>query len=148
MQPIKIDANREIKNYANFYGSAQAPTNFSRKAMDFSDAFIDFVQFISVRPHASSLSFSPNQGRGHARTETSPHKQSHPFRDSPFSLIPPLAHAERVSPSPRPSAFPLVRSSKPWRELHSRVYHCPDNNDLPTRKLLRVGFWESRRVRL
>lgn len=33
------------------------------------------------------------------------------------------------------------------RELHSQVYHCPDNNDLPTLKLLRVVFrargWES-----
>lgn len=31
-----------------------------------------------------------------------------------------------------PSAFPSLVPSSSRRELHSRVYHCPDNNDLPT----------------
>lgn len=50
-----------------------------------------------------------------AEDETDPRKQSHPFGDryprSGGGYTPPLAFARR--------------------ELHSRVYHCPDNNDLP-----------------
>lgn len=50
-----------------------------------------------------------------AEDETDPRKQSHSFGDryprSSGGYTPPLAFARR--------------------ELHSRVYHCPDNNDLP-----------------
>lgn len=46
-----------------------------------------------------------------AEDETDPRKQSHPFGDR----------------------YPVVGTRLPYsrRELHSRVYHCPDNNDLP-----------------
>lgn len=39
------------------------------------------------------------------------------------------------SPPPFSFAFPLP----PAGALHSRVYHCPDNNDLPTGEALREG---------
>lgn len=46
-----------------------------------------------------------------AEDEADPRKQSHPFGDR----------------------YPVVGTRLPYsrRELHSRVYHCPDNNDLP-----------------
>jgi len=71
------------------------------------------------------------------RRKTSPHKQSHPFRNSSLVSLHTLPLEKNLFPSS--FAFPLAHSSKPARELHSRVYHCPDNNDLPTRELLRVG---------
>lgn len=100
-----------------------------------------FIGLIYASP-APILSFSPNEGRSYVRTEISPHKQSHPFRDS--SLVPLVSLAESLPPL-RPLHSPsTIRPTR--RELHSRVYHCPDNNDLPTGELLRVRFRESRRV--
>lgn len=102
-----------------------------------------FIGLIYASP-APILSFSPNEGRSYVRTEISPHKQSHPFRDS---SLPPLVSLAESLPPLRPLHSPsTIRPTR--RELHSRVYHCPDNNDLPTGELLRVRFRESRRVRL
>lgn len=61
------------------------------------------------------------------------------------SLLPPLVSLAENLPLLRPLHSPSsIRPTR--RELHSRVYHCPDNNDLPTGELLRVGFREGGRV--
>lgn len=89
------------------------------------------------RPHLrvpSVVSCFLAQWGSRLRIETSLHKQSHPFRDSSLSPLHDLRRIIPLQPSHSPSSFVRIR-----RELHSRVYHCPDNNDLPTRKLLRVG---------
>lgn len=89
----------------------------------------------SMRPQHPSFLSRPMRV-GYVRTEISPHKQSHPFRDSP--LLPFVSLAENLPPL-RPLHSPSsIRPTR--RELHSRVYHCPDNNDLPTGELLRVDF--------
>lgn len=100
----------------------------------------------STHPPRAFSFFSSNEGRHYVGTKISPHKQSHPFPDSPLpSLCAIVSLAENFSPLPPLHSPSSIRPTR--RELHSRVYHCPDNNDLPTREL-HFGFRKSRRVYL
>lgn len=56
---------------------------------------------------------------------SSSHKQNHQFERFP------LTRAFSLCLCMHPSSS-FIRRNR--RELHSRVYHCPDNNDLPTRE--------------
>lgn len=87
--------------------------------------------------HNEDYSCVPNE-------DQSAYKHSHPFRNSflvPLQATLPLEETYSLRPLHSPSPIRRTR-----RELHSRVYHCPDNNDLPTRELLRVRGCASRGV--
>lgn len=56
---------------------------------------------------------------------SSSHKQNHQSERFPLSRAFSLCLCMHPSSS-------FIRRNR--RELHSRVYHCPDNNDLPTRE--------------
>lgn len=84
------------------FGNKETPNqSFSCPSID----SMTFIGLIYASP-VSFLAFSPNEGRGYVRIETSLHKQNHPFRDSSLS---PLHHSRRgislqPSHSPHPSS--------------------------------------------